>query len=1087
MLRDEIGAMTQIILDRTPKPAYVPPVLDEQQQQVVNHRRGAMRVLAGPGTGKTTTLVAAMAGRLVGPDALKPDQVLGLTFGRRAALDWRAKVTTAVGGGLVPHVSTFHSFCYALIRKYDPQAAAEMGIRLLSGPEQQVRVRELFLGAISDGRITLPEELSPALQTRGLIEEVRSVMSRTRSHLMESEDLAELGKRVGRPLWELVGLFMDEYIENIKIQNSLDYAEVIYKAHLLLKENTQMCRELQSTYKAIFIDEYQDTDPGQVALLKQLVTQETSLIVVGDIDQAIYGFRGADETGIRKFAEQFSLIYGQEIHDVVLTTCRRFGSNIRMAATAVIDKHIPAGLDVRLMQQHRNPVCTSAEVGTIDTYTFDSDGAQAAHIADLVARAHAEKQMQWSDIAVIVRSASRSIPAIYRALVSAGIPVEVAADEIPLHLDPATEPLMTLLQVIAKPSTLHGDVAQAILTGPIGQVDSVDLRRFVHALRQKDRTPERVARPSGELLVHVLNNVEDLLLETDARHKKVVDRIIFVGNLIRDCRTAVQQGATAHEVMWRIWQATSWPDELMTTALGHGVIAGRANRDLDAICSLFDQANRFVSQGRARGLQVFLDEILAQEIPAEALADNQVRSNTVRLLTAHRSKGLEWPFVVIAGVQEDVWPDIRLRQTLLQSDRIGHKEELMPITVRETLIAERRLFYVALTRAMQHVVITTVNEARNDEGAVPSRFIDDVCNSHAIVTSVQEVGRPYRALSADAVIGQLRRVLIDENSSLALKHAAANRLAQLANSGFPSLASANPENWWGTLPRTQNNAAKPVEPVSLSATTIESIEACPARWFLERQVNAVAQSQAPMVFGTILHAIAQGLQNNELEPTLEALDAQIDKVWPAMPFEADWITQDERDEAREASKRLLQWLTKNSEVHSIAESDLSLETTLSYADEDGTERDIKVSITGSADRIQFNVDGVIVYDYKTGRNPAKKIETNVQLALYSYLIEHGTYTDSDKKVSLSSGTPIIGGALVHLRLEDGTSPGLPQVQQVAAGTHDNKSELPLTQRIATAAAIVLDERYETRPSDETCRLCNVQMLCPTKSEGGQVL
>ena len=176
--------MTELILDRTQAEPYQAKPLDPQQLKVVAHRIGAMRVLAGPGTGKTTTLVAAMAERLTGTDKLKPENVLGLTFGRRAALDWRAKVTLAVGGGLVPQVSTFHSFCYGLLRKYDPQAAAEIGLRLLSGPEQQVRVRELFLGALEDGSFALPNELQAAAQTRGLIEEVRAVMSRTRSCLL---------------------------------------------------------------------------------------------------------------------------------------------------------------------------------------------------------------------------------------------------------------------------------------------------------------------------------------------------------------------------------------------------------------------------------------------------------------------------------------------------------------------------------------------------------------------------------------------------------------------------------------------------------------------------------------------------------------------------------------------------------------------------------------------------------------------------------------------------------------------------------------------------------------------------------------
>lgn len=1079
--------MTELILDRTKAEPYKQKPLDPQQLEVVQHRKGAMRVLAGPGTGKTTTLVAAMADRLTGPDKLNPDNVLGLTFGRRAALDWRAKVTLAVGGGLVPQVSTFHSFCYGLLRKYDTERAAEVGLRLLSGPEQQVRVRELFLGALEDGSFQLPDELQAAAQTRGLIEEIRAVMSRTRSHLMSPQDLVNLGHQANRPMWELIGDFMETYLQNIEAEQALDYAEVIFQAHKILKEQTHVALELQNQYRAIFVDEYQDTDPGQVALLQMLVNADTTLTVVGDVDQAIYSFRGADESGIRNFAQDFAHIYGANIRDdISLQTCRRFGANLRTAAQAVIKKHNPAGFSVDLINQHRNLQCESND-GDIDLLSFDSDGAQAAHIANIIARAHASDGFSWSDIAVIVRSASNSIPTIYRALVAAGIPVEVAADEIPLHRDPATSPLIQLLEVIAKPSALTPDLAVAIATGPIGQIDSVDLRRFMQYLRKADQTPQRVARQSGELLVEAINNVGDLLTINQPRHKKVIDNLTRIGTLITECRTSISKGASAHELLWQVWQGSTWPTQLLNASLGQGASAGRANRDLDAICSLFDQANRFVGQNRALGIRVFLEEITAQEIPAEALADNQVRSNTVRLLTAHRAKGLEWPLVIVAGVQEDMWPDLRMRQTLLQADRVGNNIELLPTTLAEALVAERRLFYVAMTRAMQRVVVTAVFEDRKDEGDVPSRFIDDVKLSGATISSEHLSGRPARALSADSIVAELRRTLAAPEASPALRAAAAARLAKLANTDFAALRTANPDNWWGILSTTQNESNKPAEPISISATTVKNLEECPAQWFLTRQVSAVAQTQNHMVFGTILHSIAQGLQTGELAPNIDDIAVQLDKVWAAMPYEAGWISENERIQAQNAAERLLNWFQANADKRSIAESSLEYQTTLPAMNPDGSTRDLSIKITGSADRVQFNADDIVVYDYKTGRTSTTDIEENVQLALYSYLVENGTFSDGERILTLEPGQSVTGGALINLRIDDETQPGMPEIQQVANGTHDSKNEIPLVERLANAAAIILDERYEARPDTGRCDYCAVRILCPAQSEGRQVL
>ena len=168
------------VLDRTPPVAGGAPALDAEQLLVVAHRRGPLLVLAGPGTGKTTTLVETMVARLSGMDAVPPEQILGLTFGRRAAQDWREQVAARVAGVVAPTVTTFHSFAYSLVRaNADPQAFLEP-LRLLSGPEQEQRLRELLEHSVRDGRIAWPERLRGALGTRGLAAEVRAVVARAR-------------------------------------------------------------------------------------------------------------------------------------------------------------------------------------------------------------------------------------------------------------------------------------------------------------------------------------------------------------------------------------------------------------------------------------------------------------------------------------------------------------------------------------------------------------------------------------------------------------------------------------------------------------------------------------------------------------------------------------------------------------------------------------------------------------------------------------------------------------------------------------------------------------------------------------------
>lgn len=1078
-LHGGIDLMTRLILDATPPEQPVATALDVNQQAVVEHTRGALRVLAGPGTGKTTTLVEAMAARLVGEQALKPNQVLGLTFGRRAALDWRDRVTAQIGGGEVPLISTFHSFCYALVRMYEPSERYVNPIRLLSGPEQEARSRQLFNNSINDGRLTWPTELMPAVGTRGLAEEVREVMSRTRSHLMDPAQLVSLGKQSANETWQAIGKFMDEYLDVLDSEGVLDYSELIYRAVLLCNQ-PEVAKDLHQQFKAIFVDEYQDTDPGQVELLKAMIGPETSLVVVGDIDQAIYGFRGADESGLRKFDEVFAPLFNGDIKDEVLTNCRRFGPTIRAAATAVIEKQFPIGIDPELIREHRNPTVSAINKDELLVRTYDSEGAEASNIADLVARAHAHEGYAWSDIAVIVRSARVSMPAIQRALISAGVPVTVAADEVPLHLDPAVMPLLDLLRVIDEPSALSPEVAMDLLAGPLANVDQIDLRRLTAYLRKTERINGNSPKPSTVLIAQVIAEPGLLSQVPRGAFDSIVSTVTRLGNLISSARSLISKGATPHEVLDFIWQESDWRIQLEDRSLSFDFSSQNANRDLDSICALFDLANRFVIRGGGKDLTIFLAEIESQAIPAEPLAENDIRSDSVRLLTAHRAKGLQWPMVIVAGAQENLWPDLRSHQTILQADRIGKNEILMPPTFAETLAGERRLFYVAVTRAMQKLVLTAVDTSINDDGVQPSRFLRDIQAKLTDLDWQHIGGRPKRPLNVDGLVSSLRRVLMDANSSPELKTAAASRLAKIGKKDSPVFKNALPENWWGINEITKNEKAKN-NSVALSATAIENIELCSLRWFLERKVGAISDSSTKMIFGNILHLIAAGLQNSEIPTDLDFINTKIDQVWPELGYEASWESTRERQEARDASVRLLNWFIEHNENESLAETQLAL--TKSISDEFGN--DYQVNITGFADRVEFTVDGVMIYDFKTSKKIVKKSELaqNVQLALYSYLFENGNYKVGEEVRKLEEDQFVQGAALIQLR--NGTA-DLPEIQLLKAGDHDESSDRSIETRISEAAFVAANEIYETKYDEQTCKFCAVRTLCPATTEGRQV-
>ncbi|MGI8536631.1 MAG: UvrD-helicase domain-containing protein, partial [Mycobacteriales bacterium] len=252
-------------LDRRPPPALPVPRLDASQLAVVDHAGGPLLVLAGPGTGKTTTLVEAVVERV--RRGLRPEQVLVLTFSRKAADELRERITTRLGRTISsPSAWTFHGWCLALVSAYDGRGATP---RLLSGPERLVRIRELLAGHLAgEGSTRWPGPLRGAVRTRGFAAELADLLDRARERGMEAADLRALAATEDRDDWRAAADFFEEYVAVLG-DREIDYGELVRRA-LLLLDDLVVLREVRGRYGCVFVDEYQDTDPAQEELLAAL-------------------------------------------------------------------------------------------------------------------------------------------------------------------------------------------------------------------------------------------------------------------------------------------------------------------------------------------------------------------------------------------------------------------------------------------------------------------------------------------------------------------------------------------------------------------------------------------------------------------------------------------------------------------------------------------------------------------------------------------------------------------------------------------------------------------------------------------------
>ncbi|KWT58786.1 DNA helicase UvrD [Streptomyces albus subsp. albus] len=1103
--RDASGAYR--LVRTRPGPAD-PPALDARQRAVVDHRAGPLLVLAGPGTGKTTTLVEAVARRV--RDGADPERLLVLTFSRKAAVELRDRIAARLGSAAAPQATTFHSYCYALVRAHQDADLFADPLRLLSGPEQDLVVRELLegqagLAAAGRARVRWPDELRACLTTRGFADEVRAVLARSRELGLGPEALADFARRTGRPDWRAAAAFLAEYLDVLDAQGVLDYAELVHRA-VLLAERDEVAAELAARYDAVFVDEYQDTDASQIRLLRALAGGGRTLVAFGDPDQSIYAFRGADVNGILDFPLMFPRTSGDPAPVEVLGTSRRSGAAV-LAATRRLTSRMPlTRLPARKVREHRD-LTAVRDGGRVEVYTYPTPGAELDNIADILRRAHLEDGVPWRDMAVLVRAGARSIPGVRRALTSAGVPLEIDGDELPLRREPAVAPLLTALRVAASAVTsaapapvpdddapaddapvpaggpteaaygLSTETAMELLTSPLGGMDAADLRRLGRALREEERAAGHdVPPPSDELIARALAEPERLVAHDPAYARGAR----HLGELLRTTRDLLAAGGTAEEALWTLWDGTpTWSQRLERTARRGGAAARNADRDLDAVVALFETAARAEARTGGRGALNFLEELDAQDIAADTLTRRTVRPDAVRLMTAHRSKGLEWRLVVVAGVQEGLWPDLRRRGSLLEADRIGRDGLAEPLPPGALLTEERRLFYVAATRARDRLVVTAV-KAASDDGDQPSRFLTELGVEPRDVT-----GRPRRPLSVAALVAELRATTVDPQATPALREAAAQRLAKLAalrdDDGQPLVPAAHPDQWWGLYEPT--HSAVPLRdrdrPVTLSGSALDQLaNTCALQWFLGREVKADTPATAAQGFGNVVHVLADEVASGRTPADLSVLMERLDSVWDALAFDAPWKSRQEKDNARAALERFLRW-------HVMERATLGRETVAAEHGFDVTLEagEYAVRIRGSMDRVERDAEGrAYVVDFKTGKQKptGPEVARHPQLAVYQLAVREGAVD-----AAFEGRRPEPGGAeLVHLRLGAPQKEGgdaLPAVQ--AQGPVDGEW---VGELLATAAGRVLEERF-TPTTGRHCTHCTFRNSCSALPEGQHVV
>ena len=1126
---------------RRPAPASVVSPTGEQQAVIANTAR-RLRVLAGPGTGKTATLVEAVAERITGR-GVAPEQILVLTFSRRAAAELTARITQRLGVTTrEPIVRTLHGYAFAVLRR-QAAVAGEAVPRLLAAGESDQVVRELLAGHLSDGAGGWPESLRPALASPSFAAELRDLMLRTAERGITPGRLAELGRRRHRPEWQAAARFAREYQDVADLRQgttglgpALDQAELTRAALALFADDAVLAQE-QGRVRRLFADEYQDVDPAQARLIERLASGADELVVFGDPDQSIYAFRGSQPGAMRRVEVDatVSLTASHRLAPAVLAATRRIAAalpggwphrELTVGGTGTNNQDRAAG-DGRADDGAPAPDRTPAADGDVVVRTFPTAAGEAAFLADELRRAHLRGGVPWSRMAVLVRSPTRDLPPIRRALAAAGVPcaagvVDPAAD------DPVVRVILAILRFGLDRQDLTGERAVELLTAPGIGLDPDGVRR----LRRRLRAAHLAAGPTADLVAAAVLGAplpDDLPADLSAP--------VLTARALLDLVGSVAAEPDPRVPLWLVWQRLGLADDLLAASLRGGRAGQRADRSLDAVLALFDLAGEVAERLPYAGIRAFVAQAVDRRIAVEPSTGDGRPVHGVALLSAHAAKGLEWDVVCLAGVSEGCWPVQRRPQSLLGLDELLDAQD--GVTggepaggPAEAVLEERRLFYVAATRARRRLVASSVR----DQDTLPSRFLLELAGAeppHGWPSRPD--GTPRRSLQLAHLVADLRRVVTDPATPEDVARHAARQLARLAAAGVDG---AHPRDWYGLSgPSTTAPPVPPQAPVTVSPSAVEAVLRCPLRAVLERRGGRSATSQQ-QIEGVVMHALvdglARGVSRTDLEAEMERFLAQPTGLPPwliartrralqamltaAQAWLAD-LPSDRRAVATEAA--LSAWLPRATAAPPVGgdrpEPDGGADGVGGPATDAGRPDRPAASITsagptrpvrvkGRADRIDRAPDGsLIIVDFKTGATVPSRaaVEQHAQLAVYQLALSLGAGQPvsgaAGRADGAAAGSPD-GEVATDVvtdgpdgRLHSAGRPGGAELVYLRSGTPTVRRQPPLDDAAGRfwidqlrQAAEFLAAPHSIAVENRSCERCPVRSSCPLQPSGRQV-
>ncbi len=862
--------------------------LNLAQRAAVEHDKGPLLVVAGAGTGKTQVITRRIA-YLILERGVPASQILALTFTDKAANEMQERVDSLLPYGVVDtNIMTFHSFGDQIVREYGLEIGLMPASTVMSAAQQLVFMRDNIdkFNLSYFAPISRPDSLLGELATYfgRLKEEIIS----PDSYLKYAAGLEDLDRERHMELGQAYRV----YCQLTRERGLMDFADQIALPLELLEKRPNIVQELRKRYQYILVDEFQDTNIAQNKLVQQIAGPSGNVMVVGDDDQSIYKFRGAAISNILNFSNTY-----KDTAQIVLTENYRSTQQVLDAAYQLIQHNNPDRLEVRnAINKQLHGQSAGPEPVLLTAATGDDEYEQVAiEIAKAVKTGESA-----GDIAVLIRKRNQAAHVI-RALKAEGIDYYYAGNES-LYDRPEVAVLRDFLQVTVDPIdsvALHHLLASEAFNVPVDLLMKLGAQAKRSNLSLEEALQQEGALPE--------------ILEQIAEWRKL-SRDLSVGKLL-----------------FRFAEDTDYLNNLVEAARDNPLKEQRV-RNVASFFSSISEYEKVATDTSALAYQA-LEETLRQAGDTAVATEMDASPDQVQILTTHAAKGLEFERVFIIDLVAGTFPSINRRQGLSIPQELLLEE--LPDEGAAHIQEERRLMYVALTRAKKHLTLSWVADHGGKRAKKPSPFI------------AEALGEEPESHTETGVQGVLQ---------FTKNFAPTSKKEIIQNARFVQ------GDW-----------------LALTPHQIDDYLMCPLNFYYIHVLEVPQPPQPSLMYGTLMHGLIHSyyLQRQNGEVNTDALHEAIDTQWRSEGFVSKGQEQRRKQQAHATFDQFIARHKDEDEVPTRMEMPFEFELP-----------DVRVRIRGRMDAVVEGENGVEVRDYKTSevddqKKADKKAKDSLQLATYA--------------------------------------------------------------------------------------------------------